>query len=88
MSTRDELQPWIVDALQNHGGQAPITDVARHVWLHHEPELRSSDDLFYKWQYELRWAAGELRRAGRMKAADASPKGIWVLASHKPPGAN
>ncbi len=52
MSTRDELQPWIVDALQNHGGQAPITDVARFIWLHHEPELRSSDDLFYKWQYE------------------------------------
>jgi hypothetical protein len=80
MSTRDELQPWVVDALRANGGQATITEVARYVWQHHERDLKSSDDLLYKWQYELRWAAGQLRRAGRMKAADASAKGIWVLA--------
>jgi hypothetical protein len=80
MSGRDDLQPWIVDALRSNGGQAKITEVARYIWQHHQRDLRSSGELFYEWQYEMRWAAGELRRAGRMKAAAASPKGIWVLA--------
>jgi hypothetical protein len=71
----------LTHALRSEGGQATITEVSRHVWQHHEPDLRASGDLFFNWQYELRWAAGELRRAGRLKAADASPRGVWSLAT-------
>ena len=82
MNIREEIQPWIVDALRANGGRGTITQVARHVWQNHESDLRSSDDIFYNWQYDMRWAAGKLRAIGKMKAADASPKGIWMLASN------
>jgi hypothetical protein len=80
MEARDQLQPWVIDALRDHGGRATITEVARHVWQHHEHDLRLSDDLFYNWQYEMRWAAGKLRDAGQMKSSNASEKGVWALA--------
>jgi hypothetical protein len=81
MAARDQLQPWIIDALRNNGGQATITEVSRYIWQHHEQDLRATDELFFNWQYELRWAARELRRVGRLGAASASQKGIWVLAT-------
>jgi len=36
-------------------------------------------DLFYTWQYDMRWAATKLRRDGKLKAATRSPKGTWEL---------
>lgn len=44
--------------------------------------LRTSDEVFFNWQYDLRWAARRLRTAGQMKAAGLSPKGLWELASN------
>ena len=82
MRGREQLQPWIIDALRSNGGQATITEVAKYVWQNHEHDLRASDELLYKWQYELRWAAGRLRHSKLMKSASVSPKGIWVLASN------
>jgi hypothetical protein len=79
MNIRQEIQPWIMDALCGNGGRGSITEVARHIWLHHERELRSSEEIFYNWQYDLRWAAGELRKIGRLKAATVSPRGVWEL---------
>ena len=82
MSGRDILMPWIIDALRSKGGQATITDVARHIWKHHESELAADEELFYSWQYEMRWAAGKLRDAGRIKSPEQSPKGIWALSGN------
>ena len=42
-----------------------------------------SDDLFYTWQYDFRWAATELRKEGIIRSADLSPKGIWELKNIK-----
>ncbi len=80
MATKHDLTDWVVDALKHLGGRGTIVDVARHIWTHHESDLRASGDLFFRWQYDMRWSANELRRRNVMKAAEVSPIGIWELA--------
>ena len=80
MLTRQDLIPWLHDALKKLGGSATIVSVCKHVWENHEPELRQSGDIFYTWQYEIRWAAKMLRERRIMKSAELSPKGMWELA--------
>ena len=77
--TKLDLQTWLVDALKAHGGKATIVELCQHVWTQHEDELKSSGDLFYTWQYDIRWAATKLRQKGILAAADAAPKGTWIL---------
>ncbi len=79
MATKLDLGDWIVEALRAHGGSARLVQVCRHVWDHYENELLDSGDLFFTWQYDIRWAATNLRHAGVMKAASVSPPGIWEL---------
>ena len=79
MATKHDLLDWLAAALQRLGGSATIVDVCRELWQEHEPELRLSGDLFYTWQYDVRWAAYELRKSGRMKPDSESPSGIWEL---------
>ena len=79
MATRQDLPDWVVAALRDKGGKAKIVDVAKHIWRHHEDELRSSDDLFYKWQYDMRWAATKLRDGGILMPSNTVPRGVWAL---------
>ncbi|HEX2094654.1 MAG TPA: hypothetical protein VHG28_19775 [Longimicrobiaceae bacterium] len=79
MATRDVLQDWIVEALQSLGGQGRIMDVSKYIWHHHEPDLRHAGDLFYTWQYDMRWAAQKLRDAGKLKPA-VKRDAAWELA--------
>src|SRR5437870_8827553 len=64
---KTDLIEWLADALRAHGGSASIVDVCKHVWKEHEDDLRRSGDLFFTWQYDIRWAAYRLRREGRMR---------------------
>lgn len=80
MVAKSALEEWVIEALRAHGGRARPIDVARHVWAHHEVELRDSGDLFYTWQYDLRWAAQKLRDAGRLRAKHGKRSGTWDLA--------
>jgi hypothetical protein len=80
MATKYDLPDWVQDALRAHGGRATLVEVAKHIWKHRERELRGSGDLFFTWQYDVRWAANILRRQSVMKAAEVSPQGIWKLA--------
>ena len=84
MAAQADLDGWVHDALIALGGHGSIVDVCKYIWKNHERELRDSGDLFYKWQYDMRWAADHLRRAGIMKSATASPKGLWELSKLKP----
>ena len=77
--TRYDLPDILYNAIKEMGGQTNIIDVCKYVWEKHAPELKVSGDLFYSWQYDIRWAATELRKTGRMKAADLSPRGIWEI---------
>lgn len=62
MANREDLKDWVVVALKANGGSASVVDVAKHIWSKHEADLRGSGDLFYRWQYEMRWAAYVLRK--------------------------
>lgn len=57
-----------------------IPQICKRIWEAHETDLRASGDLFYTWQYDVRWAANRLRRTKVMKANEVSPKGMWELA--------
>jgi hypothetical protein len=80
MVTQGQLLPWVVDALKANGGRAKLVKVAKHIWDNHETELRSSGDIFYTWQYDMRWAAMRLRKLRQMQQASPSERSIWALA--------
>ena len=42
--------------------------MSKEVWRRHQPDIESTGDLVYIWQYDLRWAAHKLRKEGRLAA--------------------
>ncbi|MBA3486811.1 MAG: hypothetical protein H0T88_06435 [Lysobacter sp.] len=80
MATKHDVTDWVVAALKRLGGRGSLVKVAQEIWKHHESELRSSGDLFYTWQYDMRWSANVLRHNGTMKPSEVSPHGVWELA--------
>ena len=87
MATKYDLESWIVDALGALSGEGAIPRICEHVWRKHEDELRRSGDLFYTWQYDIRWAAQRLRDQHVLVPDGQAPRGIWRLASVSRPGA-
>jgi len=79
MVTKSDLADWVVAALVAHGGTASVVEVSEWIWRNHEEDLRLSGDLFYTWQYDVRWVAHELRRRKVLRDSDNSPRGIWIL---------
>lgn len=76
---RYDLPEVLYSSLDALGGQSDIIGVCKYVWEHYSTNLENSGDLFYTWQYDIRWAATELRKTGRMKPAEQSPRGIWEI---------
>jgi len=64
---RNKLKNWVLEALIALGGTAQIVPICRHIWLHHEDDLRNSGDFFYIWQYEMRWAGQNLPQEGKLR---------------------
>jgi hypothetical protein len=85
MATKYDLQNWVFDALVALGGEATLVAVARNIWSRHEQDLRSSGDLFYTWQYDMRWAAQTLRDTGRALPAKGRPRGVWAVSEQYRP---
>lgn len=79
-SRREVFVDWLRQALEELRGSATVVEASKHIWKNHEPELRAMGDLFYTWQYDVRWAANKLRRSGAMKPKEVSPRGVWELA--------
>lgn len=79
MATREDLEIWLIDALTALGGRGSIIDVCKHIWMQHEADLKSSGDLFFTWQYDVRWAANRLRRKKVMRSVEESPAHVWEL---------
>jgi len=65
MATRETLQSWVIEAL-SLGGPSTVAQIAKHIWEHHEAELRASGDLFFTWQYDIRWAGQVLQLKGKL----------------------
>lgn len=80
MALKGKLEDWVTEALQELGGSGSIVAVAKKIWSHHEAELLAAGDIFYTWQYDMRWAAERLRKKGAMKTVAISPRGVWELA--------
>ena len=81
VASKADLMDWIVEALRQLNGSAEVIDVSKRVWRNHETDLISSGDLFFTWQYDLRWAAKKLRDSGRLKASvGRRPHAHWELA--------
>ena len=78
MATKGDLVDWVHEALKTAGGAANIVYVAKYIWEHHRAELEEND-LFYTWQYDMRWAATALRKRGLMVPADDDRRGKWTL---------
>ncbi|MCQ2005428.1 hypothetical protein [Rhizobium sp. NRK18] len=79
MASRADMVDWVVEALKASNGSASILYVAQHIWKNHENDLKGSGDLFFTWQYDMRWAATTLRRQGKMVAAEDDRRGKWTL---------
>ncbi|HSB95417.1 MAG TPA: hypothetical protein VLC91_03160 [Spongiibacteraceae bacterium] len=79
MAKKADLPDWVAEAIKANGGSARLLEVAKYIWDKYEAELHRSGDLFYKWQYDMRWAANQLRNKGVMKPVSASPLGVWEL---------
>lgn len=79
MASKSDLVDWVKAALSEAGGSASLLYVAKYIWERHEQQLRASGNLFYTWQYDMRWAATELRRRGIMVAAKEDRRGKWTL---------
>ena len=79
MATKYDLETWLTEALKALGGSGRIASICKHVWEAHEAELRDSGELFYTWQYDIRWAAQRLSQQGVMKSKRLSPRGVWEL---------
>lgn len=85
---REALPIILYEIIKELGGRALMIDVFKSFWDKYHSELLSSGDLFYTWNYDIRWAATNLRRNGLMKQAsrrmhnnpgDSSPNGIWEI---------
>ena len=79
MVTKEDLGLWLLECLKANRGKATIVDVCKWLWENHHEDLVASSDLFYTWQYDVRWAATRLRQAGMIEAVEFSHKGVWEL---------
>ena len=84
MATKHDLRDWVIEALGALGGSGSVTAVSREVWDRHERELRESGDLFYTWQYDIRWA-GQTLRNDQVLAPAPRGGGPWQLADQPKP---
>jgi hypothetical protein len=80
VATKHTLRDWILEALRAHGGAARPIDVCKYIWSHYEDELQDSGDLFYTWQYDVRWAAQTLRDDGVLAKVDGAHRQPWSIA--------
>ncbi|KAA1286929.1 hypothetical protein BVZ28_12560 [Alcaligenes faecalis] len=81
MVTRELMRAWVVLALQaNEEKKAFPKDVARYIWENYKNELMRSGDMLYTWQYDVRWAAQDLRNSGVLKPVNGRRDLPWELA--------
>ncbi|RZS55228.1 hypothetical protein EV141_2221 [Microcella putealis] len=79
MSDKSALRLFVLEALRALGGTGSVLEVSRHIWQTHEADLRMSGNLFYTWQYDVRWAAQKLRQEGLLASVNGGRTQPWAL---------
>lgn len=74
------MKIWIIECIREWGGSAWPREVSKYVWGRYEAELRGSGDILYTWQYDIRWAAQQLRNGGTLKPVNRCRDLSWELA--------
>jgi len=74
----EQIQGWIIDALFALGGHGSIVQIGKWIWENHESDLRAMGDMFYVWQYVLRWEGQKLQKKGLIVKGDVR-RGTWRL---------
>ena len=82
---KNDLPRMVTEALSRLGGSGTVVDVCREVWHLHESELRASGDLFFTWQYDIRWAAQRLRNEGQLAPTQRGPGSRWSVTRQAAP---
>lgn len=86
--TRQDLPNLLYTTIKSLGGSAKMQVIFKKFWNIYSKELEKSGELFYTWNYDIRWAATKLRNEKKMKpafkkensrGADVSPQGIWEI---------
>ncbi|WP_338426161.1 hypothetical protein [Sphingopyxis kveilinensis] len=79
MTYREQLQTWVWEALDKLGGRGSVIDVAKRIWSDHETDLKAYGDHYYSWQYDMRWAAQQLREKGKLGFRKAGRLNEWFI---------
>ncbi len=79
MVTRDIMKLWVIEALKYLGGSGWPKDVSKYIWDKYEQELKASGSMLYTWQYDLRWAAQQLRNEKKLKPVHKRRDLPWEL---------
>lgn len=74
---KSDLPNILYDIIRSLGGRADMMTVFEEFWRRYGATLTPPDPLFYTWNYDIRWAATELRKSGKMKSTHLCEKGIW-----------
>jgi hypothetical protein len=76
---REDFKPLITEALKFYDGAASIYNVSKFIWENYHTKIYSSKRFLYTWQYDLRWAAQQLRDEGVMVKGSEATRGKWEL---------
>lgn len=66
---KHDLIDSLYDTIKQLGGKAVMIDIFCKFGDLHGKNLNTYDDLFCTWNYDICWAATELRKQGKMKPA-------------------
>ena len=69
----------VCEALESLGGEGTIVDTAAVIWKNYKDDLESSGDIFYTWQYDMRWARHKLSKTGKLTTEKRGKESIWKL---------
>ena len=76
--TKQDLPQYVTNALIALGGSGSIVQVCKHIWENEVSLIppNQRNDLFYTWQYDVRWAAQTLRNNNLSHILST---GIWAI---------
>ncbi|MFN4143696.1 hypothetical protein [Aestuariivirga sp.] len=76
---RSDLVAIVESALKRLGGEGTIVEVAKEIWAKHKDDLEISGDVFFTWQYDMRWACQKLRNDKKAVIGGTKGRTSWRL---------